>query len=102
MGDAELYGIDLDVLEGERFTHVNHWRVMRKHYEAVRMFEFYESWLDYVRIQLQLEAEAKVNAEALRESVKRNKKREKALRVERERGYVFSDEQMRIADNSLR
>jgi hypothetical protein len=93
MSEAELRGIDLDVLQGERFSHPNHYRMLREHADRVREFELQQAFDRYFELKAQAEAQAAVEVEAVEQAVRRNRKPK--------RDYVFTDAQLAIAARSL-
>jgi RNase P protein component len=95
MGEAELRGIDVEKLQGERFSHPSHYRMLREHADRVREFELHQSFDRYFELKVQAAAQALVDAEAVEQAVKRNRKK----RVVKK--YEFTDEQLAIAERSL-
>jgi RNase P protein component len=88
-------GIDVEKLQGERFSHPSHYRMLREHADRVREFELQQSFDRYFELKVQAAAQALVDAEAVEQAVKRNRKK----RVVKK--YEFTDEQLAIAERSL-
>jgi hypothetical protein len=92
---AEMLGIDLNSLESERFSHPNHYSMLRDHREQVKTFESdrkFERYQELIRL-----AEEKVVLEnmALGEAVQRNRK------LKPRKHYRFTNKQLEIAMRSL-
>lgn len=95
MNEAQLRGIDLDQLEAERFTHPNHYDMLKKHFDQVREFEIRQE-VEQLRQKLeQFSDTVRENAEKIR----KGKRVRTPLTDEAE--YVFTDIQLRIAEDSL-
>lgn len=94
MSDAELRGIDVAELKGERFSHPSHYRMLREHADRVREFELHQSFDRYVAAA-KAAAQAVVDAEAVAEAVVRNEKKRVVKR------YKFTDAQLAVAERSL-
>jgi len=95
MNEAQLRGIDLDHLEGERFTHPNHYAMLKKHFDAVRE---YEIRLEVEQLRQKLEQfpeTVKKNAEKIRQG------KRVRMRLKDEADYVFTDIQLKIAEEAL-
>lgn len=92
---AEMLGIKLGELEGERFSHPNHYAMLKEHGKRVKDFELTRSFDRYLELKRVAAAQAKVEAEAVTEAVKRNR------RVKKRKHYTFTDRQMEIALKAL-
>ena len=95
MNEAQLRGLDLDQLEAERFTHPNHYAMLKKHFDQVREFEIRKE-IDELRQKLeQFPDTVRNNAEKIR------KGKRVQLRLKDEADYVFTDIQLKIAEEIL-
>jgi uncharacterized protein with von Willebrand factor type A (vWA) domain len=95
MNEAQLKGIDMDQLEAERFTHPNHYDMLKKHFDQVREFEIRKE-IDELRQKLeQFPDTVRNNAEKIR------KGKRVQLRLKDEADYVFTDIQLKIAEEIL-
>lgn len=95
MSDAELRGIDVAELQGERFSHPSHYRMLREHADRVREFELHQSFDRYFELRAKAAAQAVVDAEAVAEAVVRNRRKRVVKR------YKFTDAQLAVAERSL-
>jgi hypothetical protein len=106
--DAESYGIDLDELRGERFSHPAHYSMLREHLDRVRAWEIRQLASEYELAAERRIAEAKAAAiademmrvRAKREAVRARVEKAKATRRARAE-YEFTDRQLEIARKSL-
>ena len=95
MNEAQLRGLDLEKLEAERFTHPNHYAMLKKHYDEVRRHELQRE-VDQLREKLDEFSDiTKRNAEKIRKG--------KRIRtpLQDEADYVFTDIQLKIAEDIL-
>ena len=105
MSEAEMLGIDLDILKGERFTHPNHYRMVREHYDRVVAADLRSRMSEYELAGERARAQARVEAEIVEAEVKRKRleaRRKAEATRKRRAGYEFSEEQLAIAEQSLR
>ncbi len=107
MTDAECYGIDLDELKGERFTHPNHYAMVREHLDRVRAWEIRRLASEYELAAERAIAEAKaatIADEMMRVRAKREDYRRRVAKAKATRkamAYEFTDRQLEIARKSL-
>ena len=92
---ADMLGIDVNVLEGERFSHPQHYAMLKEHGKRVKEFELTRDFDRYMELKRKAVAQAKVEREAVTEAVKRNRKK---LNGD---VYEFTDAQLAIAMQSL-
>lgn len=88
---AEMLGIDLNDLERERFSHPDHYGMIKDHGKRVRDFELNRSFDRYLELKRVALAQEKVEREAITEAVKRNRK------MRKRKHYTFTDRQLQIA-----
>lgn len=95
MNEAQLRGLDLEQLEAERFSHPNHYAMLKKHYDEVQRY----------RLQTEV-AQLRQKLDEFSDTTKRNgEKIRKGKRIRTplrdEADYVFTDIQLRIAEDIL-
>jgi len=92
---AEMLGIDLANLASERFSHPEHYAMLKEHGKRVKEFELTRDFDRYMELKRVAVAQAKVEREAVAEAVRRNRNKRKKPR------YQFTDAQLAIAMRSL-
>ena len=95
MNEAQLRGIDLEELQSERFTHPEHYAMLKGHFDRVKEYEIRKE-VETLRQKLETYPEIiRDNAEKLRKG--------KRVRtpITHEPDYVFTDIQLRIAEEIL-
>ena len=104
MGEAEMRGLDIDVVRGESFWHPAHWETMREHFGRVREFELRERMSEYELAgeRARLEAFAASVVDEVLVKRKRAESRRKASETRKSRSkYVFTEQQLEIARRSM-
>jgi purine-nucleoside phosphorylase len=101
---AEMLGIDLNDLKRERFSHPDHYGMMRAHDVRVRAWEGLQTRSTYQVAAAEKRAalRALAIADDMIDKQRRKQSRKKALETQKRRaGYSFTDKQMEIALRSL-
>lgn len=98
---AELWGIDPDKLNEERFGSYTHLQLVKRHMDRVRAYAIEAEYMKMQEAIARRAVEDKKVAEELRERRNRNRRDRRAGASKRSEGYQFTDKQMEIALRSL-
>lgn len=97
--ELELRGLTMEQLEQERFGSYQHYEMVREHAQRVRDYEV-QVEMESLRKRVELLAQQD-EVIAVYMKARKNAQRRAQKKAEREREYVFTDEQMRIAIKSI-